>query len=122
MKIKIVLLLTAFLISSCAAHAAGIRFVSPNGTFEIEKDDVESVTGMSNSYNDLFVHFVFTEKGRKRQYLMTQKNAGSNVSVYFGDKLLWKDLYLPEPINSKNNDISVDTEDTMQQIIKYYRR
>lgn len=119
MKARFLIILLCFVtlfVSGCSP--VYIKYVSNNETFVITKDDVKSVNGKANIQNELYVTMEFTEKGRTDFSLMTERNAGKFVSIYFGNKLLWADLYLPKPMDSREMNITMPDEKTMQEVVK----
>ncbi len=107
-----------FPLSGCS-HAY-IKFVTNTETLEITKDYVKSAGGRENIHKEIYVNIVLTERGRNNLRLMTERNAGKNVSIYFGDKLIRADLYLPEPMDSKEMSITMPDEKTMRDVVKSY--
>jgi len=86
------------------------------------KDDVQSARAMENEQEQIYVSILFTEAGRKKIHLMTERNKGKDVSMYFGNKLIWKDVYLPESIDSPDIQITMPDEATMREVINCYTK
>jgi hypothetical protein len=121
MKAKLFLLILCaciFLLSGCSP--AYIKYVTNTETLEITKDYVKSAGGRENIHKEIYVVIVFTEKGRNNFRLMTERNAGKNVSIYFGDKLIRADLYMPKPMDSREMSITMPDEKTMRDVVKSY--
>lgn len=121
MKAKIIILLLCCLIFPLlGCSPAYIKYVTNRETLEITKDYVQSAGGKANIQNELYVTLVFTKKGRIDFRLMTERNAGQYVSIYFGDKLIAADLYLPRPIDGREMNITMPDEKTMRDVVESY--
>ncbi len=116
----ILLCLALFVISGCSPTC--IRYVSTSETLEIKKNYVESVGGRANIQSELYVTMVFTEKGQIEFRKMTERNAGKHVSIYFGDRLIAADLYLPRPMDSREMNITMPDEKTMRDVVWSYSK
>lgn len=118
--LAIILCALILVVSGCSR--AHIKYVSDAETLELTRDYVQSAAGMSNVDGDVYVRFVFTEKGRNDFRLMTERNAGKCLSVYFGDRIIRADLYLTEPMDSREMTITMPDEETMRQVIRSYSK
>lgn len=111
-----------FLTFCCSPVFAGVKYTGPAGTFEIEKDDVQSARGFPDQYKQYCVLLELTKKGAKRFFTMTENNEGNDVSIYFGDKLLTPKIFVAEPMYTREIAIQVHDEKLMNEIIKYYEK
>jgi len=106
----------------CSPVFAGVKYIGPAGTFEIEKDDVLSARGFPDQYKLYGVLLELTKKGAKRFFTFTENNEGNYVSIHFGDKLLTPKLFIAEPVYTREIAVQADNEKSMSEIIKYYEK
>ncbi len=117
-----IILSLIFFALCCNPVFAGIKYTGPAGTFEIEKDDVQSARGFPDQYKQYCVLLELTKKGAKRFFTMTENNEGKYVSIHFGDKLLTPKIFIAEPMYTREIAIQVYDEKLMNEIIKYYEK
>ena len=122
MKIKFFILLMLFVpfAFSCTPGFGGIKYVFPGETQTIEKADIEAVRGIKNDPDSYSVRLIMTGQGQRKHHEASQKYAGNYVSIYFGNTLLWSNLYMPEPMNDKEMNIVMPSRDMMWEVIRYY--
>jgi hypothetical protein len=122
-KFLIQVLLLIFAVFCCDHSQACMKYVFPGEVQEIQKEDVEAVNGLKSETDNVYtVTLVLSEKAQKEHHMITQKYAGNYVSIYFGDILLWPDLYMPEPMNKKEMNIVMPSQEMMWKVIEYYSK
>lgn len=121
-KYYLIILSVIFFALSCSPVFAGVKYTGPVGSFEIEKDDVQSARGFPDQYKQYCVLLELTKKGAKRFFTMTDNNEGNDVSIYFGEKLLTPKIFIAEPVYTREIAIQVHDEKLMNEIIKYYEK
>jgi hypothetical protein len=81
---------------------------------------VKSAGGRENIHKEIYVNIVLTERGRNNLRLMTERNAGKNVSIFLVISLSGQICIYLNRWNSKEMSITMPDEKTMRDVVRSY--